>query len=136
MAGRVKPMQKFCVIMFLFLAGCASSMMDESQSVLDRYKTVVFEDGISLEEARLIAQRQLIRRNEAAIYDLANPQVAADVADLPHYQGHWFVFFDEREIGSIKYIFMVVINKNTGNVKFAQGYAEEKRWILEAAMLR
>lgn len=129
-------MKRFCVIMPLLLAGCASSMAAQSQSVLERYKTVVVEDGISLEEAKLIAQRELIRRNEAAIYDLPNPQVVTDVADLPRSRDHWFVSFDERETGSIKYIFMVIIHKNTGDVRFSKGYAEEKRWILEAAMLR
>ena len=129
-------MKRFCVIMSLLLAGCASAMMAQSQSVLERYKTVVFEDGISLEEAKLIAQRELIREGEVAVYDLADPQVDAQVADLPRSQDHWFVFFDERETGSIKYIFMVVIHQRTGDVKFSQGYAEDKRWILEAALLR
>lgn len=129
-------LKKFCILVPLFLIGCASLMKTQSQSVLERYKTVVFEDGITLEEAKLIAQRELIRQNEVAIYDLANPQVVAKVADLPRSQDHWFVSFDEREAGSLKYIFMVVIHKKTGDVKFSQGYAEEKRWILEAAMLR
>ena len=117
-------MKRFCVIMSLLLAGCASAMMAQSQSVLERYKTVVFEDGISLEEAKLIAQRELIREGEVAVYDLADPQVDAQVADLPRSQDHWFVFFDERETGSIKYIFMAAIHKKTGDVKFSQGYAE------------
>ncbi|HBO96799.1 MAG TPA: hypothetical protein DE315_01685 [Candidatus Omnitrophica bacterium] len=129
-------MKRFCVIMSLLLAGCASAMMAQSQSVLDRYKTVVFEDGISLEEAKLIAQRELIREGEVAVYDLANPRVDAKAADLPRSREYWFVFFDEREAGSIKYIFMAAIHKKTGDVKFSQGYAEEKRWILEAALLR
>jgi len=129
-------LKKFCVLVPLFLIGCVSAMMAQSQSVLERYKTVVFEDGISLEEAKLIAQRELIREGEVAVYDLADPQVDAQVADLPRSQDHWFVFFDERETGSIKYIFMVVIHQRTGDVKFSQGYAEDKRWILEAALLR
>lgn len=128
-------MKKMGVVL-LFLAGCASAMRAESQSVLTRYQTVVFDDGISLEEAKLIAQRELIRQNEAAIYELSRPQIAAGVADLPRYQDHWFVFFDERSIVNIKYIFMVVIHKKTGGIKFAQDYAEEKRWVLEAAMLK
>ncbi len=129
-------MKRFCVIISLFLIGCASAMMGESKSVLERYKTVVFDDGISLDEAKLIAQRELIRQNEVAIYELANPQVAADVTDLSRYQDYWFVFFNERNIANIKYVFMAVINKKTGKVKFSQDYAEDTRWILEAAMLR
>lgn len=129
-------MKRLCGIIPLFLAGCASVMMAESQSVLSRYQTVIFDDGISLEEAKLIAQMELIRHNEAAIYNLPGAQVAVDVADLPRYQDYWFIFFNERSIVNIKYIFMVVINKKTGSIQFAQDYAEEKRWILEAAMLR
>ncbi len=97
---------------------------------------VAFEDGVSLDEAKLIAQRELVRAGEVAVYDLANPRIATKVADLPRSQDHWFVFFDEREAGSLKYIFMVVVNQKTGDIKFSQGYAEDKRWILEAALLR
>ena len=111
-------------------------MMAESQSVLTRYQTVVFDDGIALEEAKLIAQRELIRQNEAAIYDLPSPQVAADVADLPRYHEHWFILFKERGAWTDQYVFMVAINKKNGRIKFAQDYAEDKRWLLEAAMLR
>lgn len=129
-------MKKLCVIISLFLIGCALSLTAQIQSVLERYKTVVLDDGVSLDEAELIAQRELVRSGEAAVYDLASPRVAVNVADLPHSLGHWFIFFDEREAGSFKYIFMAVIDKKTGGVKFSQGYAEEKRWILEAALLR
>lgn len=129
-------MKKCCVIMLLLLAGCASSMAAQSQSVLERYKTVVVEDGVSLEEAKLIAQKELIRAGEVAVYDLADPQVDTKAADLPRSKDHWFVSFDERQTGSIKYVFTVVVNKDAGDVKFSQGYAEDKRWILEAAMLR
>ena len=128
--------KEFYIIITLFLTGCASLLMSESEAVLKRYPTVVFEDGISLEEAKLIAQRELIRRNEVAIYELAKPQIAANVADLSHSQNYWFVFFNERSSSDIKYIFMAVIDKKDGRIKFAEDYAEEKRWILEAGMLR
>ena len=124
------------IIITLFLTGCASLLISESEAVLKRYPTVVFEDGINLEEAKLIAQRELIRSNEVAIYELARPQVVDHVADLPHSENYWFIFFNERSNAAIKYIFMAVIDKKDGRVKFANDYAEEKRWILEAAMLR
>lgn len=120
----------------LFFIGCASALVAESKAVLERYPTVVFDDGIALEESKLIAQRELIRQDEAALYDLPNPQVAADMADLPRYEEHWFILFNERGAWTDQYVFMVVINKKNGRVAFARDYTDDKRWILEAALLR
>ena len=129
-------MKKFCVFMPLFFIGCASAFVAESKAVLERYPTVVFDDGISLEESRLIAQRELIRQDEAALYDLPHPQIAADMAGLPRSQDYWFLFFNERGAWTNQYVFMVVINKKNGRIKFARNYTEDKRWILEAELLR
>ncbi len=129
-------MKRFFVIIPLFLAGCASALVAESKAVLERYPTVVFDDGIALEESRLIAQRELIRQDEAARYDLLNPQVAAGMADLPRYAEHWFILFNERGAWTRQYVFMVVINKKNGRITFARDYTEDKRWILEAELLR
>lgn len=129
-------MKNFCVLIPLFLTGCASALVAESKAVLERYPTVVFEDGIALEEAKLIAQRELIRQDEAALYALPAPQVAADVAGLPRYEEYWFILFNERGAWTNQYVFMVVINKKNGRIKFARDYTDDKRWILEAALLR
>lgn len=120
----------------LFFIGCASALVAESKAVLERYPTVVFDDGIALEESKLIAQRELIRQDEAALYDLPNPQAAADMADLPRYEEHWFILFNERGAWTDQYVFMVVINKKNGRITFARDYTDDKRWILEAALLR
>ena len=128
-------MRRFYIIIPL-LAGCASALGAESKAVLDRYPTVVFDDGIALEESKLIAQRELIRQDEAALYDLPNPQVAADMASLPRYAEHWFILFNERGAWTNQYVFVVAINKKNGRIIFARDYTEDKRWILEAALLR
>mgnify|MGYP001579360765 FL=1 len=129
-------MKRFFVIIPLFLAGCASALVAESKAVLERYPTVVFDDGIALEESKLIAQRELIRQDEAALYDLPNPQVAADMAGLPRYEEHWVILFKERGAWTSQYVFMVVVNKKNGRIKFARDYTDDKRWILEAELLR
>jgi hypothetical protein len=129
-------MKNLCVLMPLFLTGCASALLAESKAILERYPTVVFDDGISLEESKLIAQRELIRQDEAARYDLPNPQVAADMAGLPRSEEHWFLFFNERGAWTTQYVFMVVINKKNGRIIFARDHTEDKRWVLEAALLR
>ena len=129
-------LKKFRVFIPLFLIGCASALVAESKAVLERYPTVVFDDGIALEEARLIAQRELIRQDQAARYDLPTPQAAADMAGLPRYEEHWFILFNERGAWTNQYVFMVAINKKNGRITFARDYTDDKRWILEAALLR
>lgn len=129
-------LKKFYVFMPLFLIGCASALVAESKAVLERYPTVVFDDGIALEESKLIAQRELIRQDQAARYDLPNPQVAADLTALPRYEEHWFLFFNERGAWTTQYVFMVAINKKSGRIIFAREYTEDKRWVLEAELLR
>ncbi len=129
-------MNKYLFGMLVVLAGCSSSVVATSRSVLKGYEAVVFEDGISLDEAKVIAQKSLITANEVRIYDLAAPQVAQDILDLPRHQDYWFIFFKERKVVNIEYIFTVVVHKGTGDVKFSGDHPVENRWILEAALLR
>ncbi len=129
-------MRKFCVLMPLFLIGCASAIVAESKAVLERYPTVVFEDGISEDEAKLIAQRELIRQDQVERYDLSGPQVTTNLAGLPRAAEHWFIFFNERAAWTTQYVFMAAVNKRNGGVTFARDYTPDKRWLLEAALLR
>jgi len=99
-------------------------------------KTIILEDGINLEEAKIIAQNALINKNFVRIYDLSNPLIKNKISDLPNHQNYWFIFFLERQPSSIEYIFMAIINKKTGEVKFSDDYAKGHEWILEAALLR
>ena len=70
------------------------------------------------------------------LYHLTKPQLELDVTELPDHQDYWFIYFEEKKPSSIPFIFMVLINKETGKIKFADDYNEEKQWILEAAILR
>ena len=117
------------------MAGCATSSTDRIQSVSDHYKTIDFGNGISLEESKIVAQRQLIKKNVVDLYDLSNPQVDYDVSELPNHQNYWFIFFEEKQPASIPFIYMVVVNKKNGKIKFADDYNEGNQWILEAALL-
>lgn len=124
------------IVYVLVLAGCTSAIKLESQEILGRYHTVVFDDGINLDEAKLIAQRELIRQKLAHVYDLTHPQTAANVADLQHADEHWFIVFNNRDIEKIDEDFIVILHKKTGRPKFAQEYNEDQRWLLEAALFR
>jgi hypothetical protein len=122
--------------MCVFFSGCVTSQSGEVLTVLDNYKTVVFKDAIGLEEAKIIAQRQLVKKNVVDLYYLSRPQIEEDVSGLPGHQDYWFIYFEEKQSENIPFIFMVAVNKQDGRVKFADDYNEGNRWILEAALLR
>jgi len=121
--------------MLLFLFGCTTTAAKNIELVSSNYETVVFSDGITAEEAKIIGQRELIKENLVKFYDILNPKIVTDVTDLPNHEKYWFVSFKETKISNITFIFMAIINKDTGKVKFSNDYKEEKRWILEAVLL-
>ena len=115
--------------------GCASTVAQNIETVSKNYDAVTFNDGIDAEEAKVIGQRELIKRNLVKFYDIENPKIVTDVADLPNNEKYWFVSFKEKKASSIEFIFMAIINRNTGKVKFSDDFKEGKRWILEAVLL-
>ncbi len=129
-------MKKFFIIIFLMTMGCTSALVENINLVSSNYETVVFEDGITLEEAKIIAQQELINKNLVKIYDLSNPKIKKDISNLPHAKKYWFIFFKERQLSNIPYIFTAIIHKKTGRIKFADDYAQDNQWLLEAALLR
>ena len=128
-------MKKYLVLMILFAVGCMSTHAENIKLVSSQYEAVIFDDGISLEEAKIIAQRELIKQNLVKIYDLSNPKLLRNVSDLPNYEKYWFISFKEKKVATIEFIFIVLINKSNGKIKFANDFKEDKRWILEAALL-
>lgn len=128
-------MKKYIGFMLLFLVGCASTSAKNIEMVSSNYETVIFSDGINVEEAKIIGQRELIKQNLVKFYDILNPRIMTDVTDLPNHEKYWFVSFKEKKIANIEFVFMALVNKNTGKVRFSDDFKEEKRWILEAALL-
>ena len=128
-------MKKYLSVMLLFAAGCASSSAVSIQAVAQSYETIIFNDGINVEEAKIIGQRELIKQNLVKFYDISDPKIVTNVTDLPHHEKYWFVSFKEKKVANIVYIFMAIINRDTGRVKFSDDFKEGKRWILEAALL-
>jgi len=128
--------KKYLILIPLLISGCASSLAEDINLISSSYEAIVFDDGISLEESKVIAQNALIRQNSAEIYNLSRPQVVKDVSGLPNHQNYWFISFEEKKASRIPFIFTVIIDKQTGRVKFADDYAHGARWILEAALLR
>ena len=128
-------MKKYLSIVLVLFVGCSTAQSDAILSVTNNYEKVVFDDGISLEEAKMVAQKQLVKNNVVDLYDLSRPQIDEDVAELPGHENYWFVFFEEKQPASIPFIFMVLVDKETGKVKYADDHNEGNQWILEAALL-
>jgi len=117
------------------LTGCATPHAELVKSITNQYEAIEFHDGVSLAEAKVIAQRMLVRENLVKLYDLANPKNFKDTDELPYNEQYWFIFFKEKKVANIEFVFMTIIDKQTGKVKFANDYKEGKDWILEAALL-
>jgi hypothetical protein len=128
-------MKKYFYILLLSAFGCVSTTASTVQLISRNYDAVIFDDGVDIEEAKIIGQREVIKQNLVKFYDIENPKVVTDVADLPHSEKYWFISFRERKIANLEFIFMAIIDRQTGKVKFADDIKEEKRWILEAALL-
>jgi hypothetical protein len=129
-------MKKYLAFMLLLTVGCATSVQQKVKTVMEKYEKVNFEDGIDLKDAEIIAQRALAKQNLADRYDIEKPQVVRDIAELPNHEKHWLISFKESGFSSIEYVFMTVIDKGTGKVKFADDIQEDKMWILEAELLK
>jgi len=121
--------------MLVFAIGCASTATKSIEIVSKNYDAITFNDGIDTQEAKVIGQRELIKQNLVKFYDIENPKIVTDVADLPNNEKYWFVSFQEKKKANIEFIFMAIVNRNTGKVKFSDDFKEDKRWILEAALL-
>ena len=129
-------MRKYLTFILLFTVGCTTSVQQKVKTVMDKYETVNFEDGIDLAEAETIAQRALAKQGLTDRYDIDHPRIARDISELPNHEKYWFISFKESKFSSIEYVFMVLIEKETGKVKFADDIQEDKKWILEAALLK
>jgi len=129
-------MKNLIIILSILLIGCTSAMVENLNLVSENYKTVVFDDGISLKEANIIAQQELINKNFVKLYDMATPEVLMNTSDLPNAQEYWFINFKEQSVSSIPYVFTAIIHKITGRVKFSDDYAKDNLWVLEAALLK
>lgn len=128
-------MKKYLSLILVLMIGCASASAKNIELVSRNYDAVIFDDGIDAQEAKIIGQRELIKQNLVKFYDILNPKIVTDVADLPNNEKYWFISFKEIKIANIEFIFMAIIDRNTGKVKFSDDFKEDKRWILEAVLL-
>jgi len=129
-------MGKLLIILILMSVGCTVTLQEDIISVDAQYKKIGIDDGITSEEALIVAQQELIDDDFVKIYDLMNPFFIRNTNGLPDRENYWFVSFKERDYSTVRYVYTVIIHKETGLIKFSDDYPIKSLWILEAALLK
>jgi len=119
-------------ILFIFLTGC-TSQKQYIRNVLNDFENLKRGDGAEQEEAVIIAKKELIDQNVVRIYNIEEPRIVEDLTNVPDHQQYWFVSFKEKQASSIPFLYLVAVEKATGNIKFSDDYPTDKSWIVEAA---
>lgn len=140
--------QVICVLGLMLLVGCASN-----EAIYRNYVNMVdVKDGVSEQEAKIIAQRNIIMTHEKRDYRVTAPDIKTTM-DATKYADYWFVVFGHNWLSPIstdpmaktytelkETQFLVVINKKDGNVKFCgQWYpkrADNFDWIFDPDSFR
>lgn len=121
----IRPMA--VVLGALFLGGCAST-----EAVYRNYDRLVdTRNGVSAQEAKIIAQKELIGVQQRRDYRITAPDLK-DTPESRKYPDYWFVAFGHNWFSPIstdplaktytqlkEAQYVVVIDKKTGDIKFS-----------------
>jgi hypothetical protein len=130
-------------VMVMGFVSCASR-----EDIVRNYEEQVdYADGVSLNEAKLVAKRRIISVIEKRNYKITDPQVLNNVY-TQKYPEYWFVVFghnwfspistDEnaktyRELMAAQYL--IVIDKTTGEIPFYGEYFPKRshgfEWVFQ-----
>lgn len=140
--------QLLCVLGLVVLVGCAST-----EAIYKNYATMVnVQDGVSIQEAKIMAQKSIIGTQEKRDYRVTAPDIKTTM-EAQKYPDYWFVVFGHNWLSPIstdpmaktytelkETVYLVVINKMTGEIKF-NGQWNQKRadnfdWIFDPESFR
>jgi hypothetical protein len=100
----------FMIVFVSVFVGCATAgSIDES------YKRVNLSDGISKEEAALIAKKHLSEEPEKKDFQIISP-VILNNAETKKYPHIWFIRFHPKNILLIDKYYLVMVSKDTGEI--------------------
>ncbi len=107
----------YIALVSLFVVGCSSIV-----SFKKKYSEEIdFSNGINATEAVLIAKKQLISTDVRRKYILKSAKVLYGYYER-RYKQYWFVRFDARSFDESFWSYLVVIDKATGDIRFAGEY--------------
>ncbi len=104
----------FFVTLMIFL-GCA-----RVNSINAHYARVKVEDGITRNEAKLIAKKNLIETRYKYIYQIIWPRILENNHTKRH-EDLWFVDFLAKEFQLISN-YLVILEKDSGKIIYADSY--------------
>jgi len=122
------------IIILSIFTGCSTSA--KYAVVEENYQQINFNDGIALEEAKHIAQNELISKYINNEYLIFEPKVIKKLKSVPHSEDYWFVTFDESEPEHILVVYLVALSKSNGEIVYSKRYFPGKEWILQAFFLQ
>jgi len=122
------------VICVFALTACVTTK--KADLIEENFKTVVYEDGITADEAIIVAKKIAREKTHPQSYNLEEPLVLTEFENVPHHQDYWFVGFHEMPKGMFPVVFLVSLHKQTGKVVFSRSYNMENEWVLQATFLK
>ena len=136
--------QLSCLLGLLLLIGCTST-----DAIYKNYDRIVkTSDGVNAEEAKIMAQKQLIGFDEKRDYRITAPDIRTTPQAL-QYPDYWFVVFAHNWFSPIstdplartytelrETQYLVVIDKKTGAIKFAGEWYPKRaptfEWVFDS----
>ncbi|MBI4309154.1 MAG: hypothetical protein HY591_02365 [Candidatus Omnitrophica bacterium] len=131
------------VILVLTVTGCTST-----EAIRRNYDTLVdVFNGVDEQEAKIIAQKEIIGMQQSRDYRVTAPDIKTTQAALQYTQ-YWFVAFGHNWFSPIstdpmaktytqlrETQYLVVIDKKTGNIKFSGEWylkrANDFNWVFD-----
>ena len=131
------------ILLAMTVTSCASR-----EDIMKNYEELIdYSDGVSIKEAKMIAQRKIISVQEKKHYKITAPGVINNSASHK-YEDYWFVVFGHNwlspistDAGAKTYTelkeaqYLVVIDKKDGNIIFAGEYypkrSPEFDWVFQ-----
>ena len=101
------------IIITVMFTGCASV-----NTVNKNYSSINFDDGVSKEEAKLIAKKSLMESKSFGRYCFMDPAILKWGKAYPH-PNYWFVRFTAKNpLATDHYI--VVVDKRSGEIQYSE----------------
>jgi len=123
-------MKRSILLLCIFIgSGCATSKYELFET---EFQMVEYTDGISRDEAILIAKNVLIEKDQIKYYDFENPEEFTDLDNVKNAEKFWFITFKEGTRTSIKTRYLIAVQKESGKVVFSRVYYSDSKWALEA----
>jgi hypothetical protein len=115
----MNKLQYTCSMVFIafLVTGCVSTQ----KSINNQYAKINFSNGVGTNEAVTIAQKSLMESDKFKDYKIKSARVLHD-AFVRDYRDHWFVSFDPKSFDLSFWRYLVVIEKESGQVEFEDAY--------------